>query len=184
MGSSTTTHFGAHTVLCEGAGNVNGEGVTGEENYILRPTLGKAFSMSTHPSLFAPFSRGSCQEHRSYCSPHNSSSQTRLCLQAFRDDHSSRKCCRKIGPNCVNLVVFTQIKREAAGSPLQELGRGGRVSCPKRREDADGGEGDSPGEWGCGSLAHWDGPRARLSMGTRDLAEREERSGWCGKCHW
>ena len=49
--ASTTTRSGTHTALCSGAGNADRKGPAGEENSILLPTLGKAFSASTHPSL-------------------------------------------------------------------------------------------------------------------------------------
>lgn len=47
----TTTHARVHAVLCYGAGKVKRKSLTREESHILLPTLEKAFSMSTHPSL-------------------------------------------------------------------------------------------------------------------------------------
>lgn len=83
--------------------------------------LGKPLQYPPTQVLFA-LQRGSCKEHRCYCFPHNNSSQKRLCLHIFRDNHSPRKCCQIIGPNCVNTVVFTQTipgmtEREVVGSP-------------------------------------------------------------------
>lgn len=47
----TATHARLHAVLCYGAGKVNRKSPTREGSHILLPTLEKAFSVSTHPSL-------------------------------------------------------------------------------------------------------------------------------------
>lgn len=146
--------------------------------------LGKPLQYPPTQVQFA-LQRGSCKEHRCYCSPTNSP-QTRLYLHASRDNHSPKTCCRIIGPNCVNLVVFTQTVPGMTA-------RGGRVTQHQRVETQRQCQSprpnerkqlvvrrDSPCYWGW--LAGERSKRVRLSTGMQTLAVCAGHSGWCEKC--
>lgn len=76
---------------------------------------------SVHPPKFSLLSWEVLVKNTDAIVSPNNSPQIRLCLHAFKDNHSPRKCCWIIGPNCINSVAFTQ-------TVPRMTERGGRVT--------------------------------------------------------
>lgn len=113
------THQGACCALLRSRKGQEKKPDKGGESHFASYSWESLFNV--HPPKFSLLSREVLVKNIDAIVSPNNSPQIRLCLHAFGDNHSPRKCCWIIAPNCINSVAFTQ-------TVPRMTERGGRVT--------------------------------------------------------